>query len=118
MERGRPDAWRTEELGARYSSLIPQIVAFRADIQHTTAKFKLGQNERMDVLQDAIRGLERDGLPALAAAMQAANTKRLDSFGQPAAIESRPQKIANLSPAAFLARDCCLALPQPHVRID
>jgi predicted FMN-binding regulatory protein PaiB len=30
MERGRPHAWRTEELGARYSKLIPGVVAFRA----------------------------------------------------------------------------------------
>jgi transcriptional regulator len=85
MERGRPHAWRTEELGARYSKLIPGVVAFRAQILQTNVKIKLGQNERMDVLQDAISALEREGVPALAAAMQAANAKRLNSFSYGAA---------------------------------
>jgi predicted FMN-binding regulatory protein PaiB len=80
MERGRPNAWRTEELGTRYSRLLPGVVAFRAEILHTRGKFKLGQNERLDVLRNAISGLERDGLPALAAAMQAANAERLNSL--------------------------------------
>jgi transcriptional regulator len=77
MERARPNAWHPNELGARYSRLTPHVVAFRADILCTKAKFKLGQNERLDVLQESLVGLDQDGLPTLAAAMRTANANRL-----------------------------------------
>lgn len=32
MEVARPNAWRADELGARYAKLLPGIVAFRADV--------------------------------------------------------------------------------------
>lgn len=89
MESGRPNAWHPQELGARYSKLIPHVVAFRADIVSTRAKFKLGKNERLDVLHEAISGLENEGSATLAAAMRAANATRhnlVDS--SPATIKS------------------------------
>jgi len=77
MEQGRPNAWQTPELGARRPRMLPHIVAFHADELSIEAKFKLGQNEPLGVLQDAIRGLEAAGEHALVAAMRAANAERL-----------------------------------------
>lgn len=74
MEDGRRNGWRPAELGARYKALLTAIVAFEADVLEVRSKFKLGQNERTDVLRDildATRGT------ALHAAMAHANRARL-----------------------------------------
>lgn len=76
MEAQRPNAWQTSELGERYARLIKGIVPFRANVLGVTAKFKLGQNERPDVLAEAIAGAERDGLGGLAAMMRDTNSHR------------------------------------------
>jgi transcriptional regulator len=52
MEQGRPNAWSPREMGDRYGRLIPAVVAFRVRVRSMQAKFKLGQNERMDVLTE------------------------------------------------------------------
>jgi hypothetical protein len=75
-ERGRANPRRAEELGARYRRLLQGIVAFHANVARTLAKFKLGKKERVDVLDDAITGLENTGSPALALAMRAPNANR------------------------------------------
>jgi transcriptional regulator len=80
MELDRPCAWHTHELGARHAQLIQHVVAFRATVLRTRAKFKLGQNERGDVLIQAIEGLQREGHVELAAMMKLANSKRLANF--------------------------------------
>jgi predicted FMN-binding regulatory protein PaiB len=77
MEQGRPNAWRMPELGARQPHMLPRIVAFHADEVAIEAKFKLGQNEPLGVLEDALRGLEAEGQTELVAAMRAANAGRL-----------------------------------------
>jgi transcriptional regulator len=77
MERGRRNSWRPEELGVRYDRLISHVVAFRADVVRTQAKFKLGKNERSDVLKESLIGVEQDGLSALTGAMLRANANRL-----------------------------------------
>jgi transcriptional regulator len=77
MEQGRPRAWRPRELGPRHDRLLAAIVPFRARVVETRAKFKLGQNERTDVLEDIVRGLEANGDGSLAARMRAANPGRL-----------------------------------------
>ena len=59
MERGRPNAWSVADMGARYATLAPAVVAFRARVITTYAKFKLGQNERHDDLAEILTGLER-----------------------------------------------------------
>ncbi|HEY0660372.1 MAG TPA: FMN-binding negative transcriptional regulator [Lysobacter sp.] len=59
MERGRPNAWSVADMGARYAKLAPAVVAFRARVITTYAKFKLGQNERPGDLADILAGLER-----------------------------------------------------------
>lgn len=57
MEAGRPNAWSVEEMGARYAALSKRVIGFRAQIEDTRAKFKLGQDERDDVFRDIAAGL-------------------------------------------------------------
>jgi transcriptional regulator len=76
MERDRPQAWSSHDMGARYAQLAEAVVAFRARILATHAKFKLGQNERPDVYADILDGLSRTAQPALRAAMERANPSR------------------------------------------
>jgi transcriptional regulator len=76
MERGRPHAWASRDMGPRYAQLAKAVIAFRARIVATQAKFKLGQNERADVYADILDGLARTGQPALRAAMERANATR------------------------------------------
>ena len=45
MEGDGPDDWRAAMMGERYDRLLPQIVAFRAEVLSTHATFKLGQDE-------------------------------------------------------------------------
>lgn len=81
MERGRSRAWQPAEMGPRYPQLLPHIVAFRAHVLQTQAKFKLGQNERIDVLADALAGMQDVGADELLAMMQEANRPRLGLIG-------------------------------------
>jgi transcriptional regulator len=70
MERDRTAAWSALDMGDRYARLATAVVAFRARVISTTAKFKLGQNERRDVFNDILRGLRATGQNDLAQAMQ------------------------------------------------
>ena len=70
MERDRPDAWSSRDMGPRYGQLAKAVVAFRARIVGMQAKFKLGQNERADVFEDILAGLERTGSFELLEAMR------------------------------------------------
>ena len=69
MERGRQNAWSVADMGARYATLAPAVVAFRARVITTYAKFKLGQNERHDVRADILNGLVRSEQQSLLEAM-------------------------------------------------
>ena len=75
MERGRPQAWSSRDMGPRYAQLAKAVVAFRARIVSTQAKFKLGQNERADVYEDILAGLARNGRFDLVDAMKRAEGK-------------------------------------------
>jgi transcriptional regulator len=79
MEAGRKDAWHAAELGARYPKLAAAVIAFRARILATHARFKLGQGEREDVLADQRAALERAGDGALLAAMDRAGAVPLSA---------------------------------------
>jgi transcriptional regulator len=70
MEQGRPGAWSSRDMGPRYEQLAKAVIAFRARIVATQAKFKLGQNERADVFEDILAGLERSGSFELLEAMR------------------------------------------------
>lgn len=86
METGRSNAWNARELGPRYAKLLPGIVAFRAEVLAVRAKFKLGQNERPDVLIEALAGLEGERAPSLHAEMSLANVERLVVSVRPTAL--------------------------------
>jgi transcriptional regulator len=77
MESGRPGAWSPADMGDRYQRLLPAIIAFRAHVLSTSAKFKLGQNERQLELEQSLSGLERNNQHALAMLVRAANSDRL-----------------------------------------
>lgn len=77
MEESNPHEWRPSELGERHSTLIGAVVAFKAYIRSTRAKFKLGQNERLDVLKDAIDGLEASDQLQLSQWMRDMNRERI-----------------------------------------
>lgn len=76
MEAGRERAWSIPEMGARYEMLASRIVGFRAHIKDTRARFKLGQDERPDVLADILNGLDAGGHRELAAWMRGFNPGR------------------------------------------
>jgi transcriptional regulator len=73
MERGRPNAWSVADMGPRYEMLAQAVVAFRARVISTKAKFKLGQNERPADRADILEGLERTEHRSLLEAMRRSN---------------------------------------------
>jgi predicted FMN-binding regulatory protein PaiB len=77
MEDHRPQRWRAAELGERYPRLLAGVVPFRAEVLEIRSKFKLGQNERADVLADMLSGLDRESEFELAAMVRNANAARL-----------------------------------------
>ncbi len=79
MEEGRPKAWSPAEMGDRFQRIARGVVAFEADVDDTTAKFKLGQDERRDVFTDILAGLSRTGQAALVHWMQDYATATGDS---------------------------------------
>jgi transcriptional regulator len=56
MEEGRKLPWTRAELGSRYEGMKNAIIAFRASIVGIEGRFKLGQDERSEVLSDLING--------------------------------------------------------------
>lgn len=58
LEGNGPGAWTPERMGERYQQLKPRIVAFRAEVLETHARFKLGQDENEIVFADIVRGLD------------------------------------------------------------
>jgi transcriptional regulator len=75
-EAGRPNRWSVQEMGERYDRLAQAIVGFEARDLEINAKFKLGQDERDDVLEDILTGLAATGRDDLADAIGAANRHR------------------------------------------
>lgn len=57
LEEGHDEAWAIGELGARYDQLAPRIVAFRAHVRSSSARFKLGQDETPAVFGEILAGL-------------------------------------------------------------
>lgn len=75
VERDRPSAWRSSELGDRYRKLLRGVAGFEARVRETRVKFKLGQNERADVYDESLCGVRNDGNAALADAMARAKQR-------------------------------------------
>ena len=57
LEGTAAGAWNPQHMGERYHQLRKHIVAFRARIVETHARFKLGQDENDVVFQDIVDGL-------------------------------------------------------------
>jgi acetyl esterase len=83
MERGRPRAWSIADMAMRYEQLRRGIVGFYGEVLTVDAKFKLGQNERSDVLVDQMAGLEANGRADLAGWVSAHNAHRKDMRPEP-----------------------------------
>ncbi len=60
MERGRPNAWRIEDMGERYTLLTSRIIAFSARVLEIRPAFKLGERDRPDISADMLAALGRD----------------------------------------------------------
>lgn len=63
LEGTNDGAWTPERMGERYFDLKQRIVAFRAEILETHARFKLGQDEGDATFEEIVGGL---GDPVLA----------------------------------------------------
>jgi transcriptional regulator len=57
MEGHGPDAWTVERMGERYERLVQQVIAFRARVVRSTARFKLGQDEDPRSLAEIVEAL-------------------------------------------------------------
>lgn len=57
MEGTGVGSWSTERVGARYDRLVANVVAFRASVIRSTARFKLGQDEDRRTFDEIVRGL-------------------------------------------------------------
>ncbi|MBB5686879.1 FMN-binding negative transcriptional regulator [Sphingobium boeckii] len=57
MEGDGPGAWRPDAMGDRYAKLIPHIVAFRANVIRARSRFKLGQDESPETLNEILDAL-------------------------------------------------------------
>jgi transcriptional regulator len=64
MEHGRPNAWSIADMGDRYRQLRTRIIAFEADVRTVRPRFKLGQDERPEVLSEIIAHTGNDVLNA------------------------------------------------------
>jgi transcriptional regulator len=74
LEQREPTGWTPAQMGARYARMTPAIIAFRAEITHTQARFKLGQDEKPERLREI---LERHTDAALVRWMRRFNASRL-----------------------------------------
>ena len=57
LEGIEPGSWTPTRMGDRYHELKQRIVAFRAEVLETHAKFKLGQDENDVVFKEIVDGL-------------------------------------------------------------
>jgi len=58
LEGASEDAWTPARMGERYHELKQRIVAFRATVLESHAKFKLGQDENDLTFKEIVEGLE------------------------------------------------------------
>ena len=58
MERDRRDPWTIARMGARYTTMVRKIIAFRAHVRTQAGRFKLGQDETPATLSEILSGLD------------------------------------------------------------
>ena len=73
MEAGRDQPWSISALGERYDGMEKRVIAFRVRVTRVVGRFKLGQDERHEVLAAIIRSL---GATPLARWMQRFQERR------------------------------------------
>ncbi|KQS53893.1 hypothetical protein ASG17_13105 [Brevundimonas sp. Leaf363] len=59
------DRWTPAEMGARFAPMLTRILAFRARVVATEAKFKLGQDEKPGTFAEVIQALGDDPIVPL-----------------------------------------------------
>lgn len=57
MEADRDPPWTIARMGERYAGMVKKIVAFRAHVRATKARFKLGQDETPRTLTEVLSDL-------------------------------------------------------------
>lgn len=62
LEGAAPDSWTPQRMGERYHQLKERIIAFRATVVETNARFKLGQDESDAAFNEIIDGLDNRAL--------------------------------------------------------
>ncbi len=70
MEHDQPEPWSIQELEERYHGLFRAVIGFRAHIVESNSKFKLGQNEKPDILRDVLKALKKNGKNQLTSWME------------------------------------------------
>ena len=60
MERDSKSPWAPDELGARRAGLLRGVIPFAAHARRMRVKFKMAQNERLDVLHDILETLPEE----------------------------------------------------------
>jgi transcriptional regulator len=58
MERDRRAPWTIVRMGQRYATMVGKIIAFRAHVRGSSARFKLGQDETPATLSEILTGLK------------------------------------------------------------
>lgn len=61
------DRWSVEQMGGRYAGLVEHVIAFRAEVVRSSARFKLGQDESDTAFGEILAAV---GEGALARAMR------------------------------------------------
>jgi transcriptional regulator len=62
MEADRREPWQVARVGERYAQMVRRIVAFRAHVQGTRGRFKLGQDESPQTLRELYSALDDPSL--------------------------------------------------------
>ncbi|MBV9842504.1 MAG: FMN-binding negative transcriptional regulator [Sphingomonadaceae bacterium] len=58
LEKDRPEPWTPAQMDERREQLLRHIVAFRARVTGTHARFKLGQDESAQTFDEIVAGLD------------------------------------------------------------
>jgi transcriptional regulator len=64
LERGEAAPWTPDRMGPRRAELARRIIAFRAHVRTTHARFKLGQDEGEQTFDEIVAGLDDAALAA------------------------------------------------------
>lgn len=57
LEGDAPESWRVEQVGQRYASMVRRVIAFRAAVISSRARFKLGQDESDETFMQIVAAL-------------------------------------------------------------